>query len=160
VELLLKVKSKADASVQNVRHSVDGPVVLGRGPESAVPLEAPGISREHLEVQVEDSSLFLTDMSSNGTWINGARMPQRRKCKLRDGDFVELPGYEIQFQLIGTATPAIAAPRPAAGSSKPQAPSSPSGRRRSSRPSFGLLEVFLLMVAFASVALFAFYLAS
>ena len=154
------MKSKADASVQNVRHSVDGPVVLGRGPESAVPLEAPGISREHLEVQVEDSSLFLTDMSSNGTWINGARMPQRRKCKLREGDFVELPGYEIQFQLIGTATPAIAGPRPAAGTSKQSQLTAPKSRRssRSKAPSFGFVELFLLAVAFASVALLALYL--
>ena len=47
---------------------------LARGPDSAVPLEAPGISREHLEVQAEDSAVFLTDLSSNGTWLNGARM--------------------------------------------------------------------------------------
>ena len=162
MELLLKVKSKADESVQNVRHSVNGGMVLGRGPDSPVALEAPGISREHLKVQVEDSALFLTDMSSNGTWINGARMPQRRMCKVREGDFIELPGYEIQFQLIATAAPAIAGMRNAAGSSNPTrlASPSPKGRPRSAIGSFGALELFLLVIAFASAALLVLYLAS
>jgi len=162
VELLLKVKSKADESVQNVRHSVNGGMVLGRGPDSPVALEAPGISREHLKVQVEDSALFLTDMSSNGTWINGARMPQHRKCKVREGDFIELPGYEIQFQLIATVAPAIAGMHNAVGSSNPARHASPSrnGRPRSAIGSFSALELFVLAVAFASAALLVLYLAS
>ena len=147
--------------MQSVRHPVNGRMVLGRGPDSAVPLEAPGISRDHLEVQVEDSALFLTDISSNGTWINGARLPQGRKCKVREGDFIELPGYEIQFQLVGAAAaPAIQLGLPPAGSSKGlQVPSATSGARaRSLAGSFSGLELFLLFVALACAALLTLYL--
>ena len=92
MEILVTVKSKADQSVRTVRQPVNGRFVLGRGPDSSVPLEAPGISREHLEVQAEDSSLFLTDLSSNGTWLNGARMPPRRRCRVSETDFIKLLG--------------------------------------------------------------------
>ncbi len=163
MDIILKVKSKADQSVQNVRQPVNGRLVLGRGPDSAVPLEAPGISRDHLEVQVEDSELMLTDLSSNGTWINGARMPQGRKCKVREGDFIELPGYEIHLQLAGgsAAAPAPAAPAalpPARSSKAPVAPATSGARTPSLAASFSGLELFLLVVAFACVALLTFYL--
>jgi predicted component of type VI protein secretion system len=157
------VKSKADASVQNVRHSLNGRVVLGRGADSAVPLEAPGISREHLEVQVEGSALMLIDLSSNGTWLNGARMPQHRKCKVREGDLIELPGYEIQCQLVSAAQSAatVAVP-PLAGSANPKKSASPlsGGRARSLLASVSSLELFLVAVVLASVVLLVLYLAS
>jgi predicted component of type VI protein secretion system len=159
VEIILKVKTKADESVQNVRHPVNGRLMLGRGPDSAVTLDAPGISREHLEVHAEESELFLTDLSSNGTWINGARMPQRRKCKVREGDLIELPGYEIQFQ-IGRAANAAAMPA-AGGSNPPRLASAPSGTRAASfAASFTPLELFLVVVMLASVALCVLYFAS
>ena len=160
MDILLKVKSKADQSVKNVRQPVNGRLVLGRGPDSAVPLEAPGISRDHREVQVEDSALMMTDLSSNGTWINGARMPQGRKCKVREGDFIELPGYEIQLQLAdATADPAVPPAVPPAPSSKvPAVPAASGVKTRSSGLSFTGLELFLLLVAFACLALLAVYL--
>lgn len=151
--------------MQNVRQPVNGRLVLGRGPDSAVPLEAPGISRDHLEVQVEDSALMLTDLSSNGTWINGVRMPQGRKCKVREDDFIELPGYEIHLQLAGGSAaapapaPAIpAVPPPARSSKAPVAPAASGARTPSLAASFTGLELFLLLVALACVALLTFYL--
>ena len=160
MELILTVKSKADESVKNVRHLLSGPMVLGRGPESPISLEAPGISREHLELQVEGSALFVTDRSSNGTWINGARMPQGRKCKIREADFIELPGYEIQFQLIAAAAPAIVGGGPAANASKQLRPAAFRGLSRSTTGSLGVVDLFALAVAFASVALLVTYLVS
>jgi pSer/pThr/pTyr-binding forkhead associated (FHA) protein len=147
VDIILSVKSKADESVQSIRHPVNGRLVLGRGPDSAVPLDAPGISREHLEVQAENSALFLTDLSSNGTWVNGARIPPRRKCKVGEGDFIELPGYEIRFQLVGAAAAPLVSLKP--------------GLRPSSfARSFTGLELFLLVVVLASAALLVTYLTS
>lgn len=161
MDIILKVKSKADQSVQIIRHAVNGRMVLGRGPESAVALDTPGISREHLEVQVEDSALVLTDLSSNGSWLNGARMPQHRKCKARENDLIELPGYEIQFQLA-TVAPASAMPTapPAANPmNAKRIASAPSGEGvRSLGASFAGLELFLLTVVLASAALLVFYL--
>ena len=64
-------------------------------------------------MQAEDSAVFLTpDLSSNGTWLNGARMTPRRRCRVGEEDFVELPGYEIRFRLVGAAAhPAVPAPQ-------------------------------------------------
>jgi predicted component of type VI protein secretion system len=164
VDIIFKVRSKTDESVRNVRHPVNGRMVLGRGPDSAVPLEAPGISREHLEVHAEDSALFLTDLSSNGTWINGARMPQARKCKVREGDFIEVPGYEIQFQLGVANSPRAAPAAPTASGlsrSKPRvAGATAAARSGRSLAALSTLERFLLLVAFACVVLLVLYLIS
>jgi predicted component of type VI protein secretion system len=157
VEILVTVKSKADQSVRTVRQPVNGRFVLGRGPDSSVPLEAPGISREHLEVQADDSSLFLIDLSSNGTWLNGARMPPRRRCRVTESDFIELPGFELHFQTAGgnaTSAPAI---QPGAAAARLPSPG-PGKAKRSLATSFTPLEIFLVLVALASVSLFIFYL--
>ena len=158
MEILVTVKSKADQSLKTVRQPVNGRLVLGRGADSAVPLEAPGISREHLEVQADDSSLYLIDLSSNGTWLNGSRMPPRRKCRVGETDVVELPGFELHFQTArvnGTA----AATSVAAGAAPARLPAAgPAKRSGSFLSSFTALDIFLMLVAMASFGLFFFYL--
>jgi predicted component of type VI protein secretion system len=149
--------------VDIIRQPVGERMVLGRGPDSAVPLDAPGISREHLEVRAEDSAVFLTDLSSNGTWLNGSRMPPRRKCKVGEDDYVELPGYELRLQLARSA-PLVSsnggrAEIQAPGSAAPLQPSATS-RTGSLGRSFTGLELFVFVVALASAVLLAVYLAS
>lgn len=148
--------------MRSVRHPANGRIVLGRGPDSSVPLEAPGISREHLEVQAEDSALFLVDLSSNGTWLNGARMPPRRKCRVAEDDFIELPGYELRFQMAGAAgnhSSTVAVPN--AGNAATRRALAPAEVRSGSLlRSLTPLELFLILVALASVALLVIYLSS
>jgi pSer/pThr/pTyr-binding forkhead associated (FHA) protein len=159
VEIVLKIKSKSDGLVHIVRHSLSAPIILGRGPESAAPLDAPGISREHLEVRFDNGSLFLTDLSSNGSWLNGARMPQRGKCKIKDDDVIELPGYELRFALAGVEPQATVA-LPGAVATNVSRPRLATPEARSLATSFSGLELFLFVVALASAALLFFYLAS
>jgi predicted component of type VI protein secretion system len=163
VEIIFTVKSKADQSVRNLRHPVNGRMVLGRGPDSVIPLEAPGISREHLEVRVEDSSLYLVDLSSNGTWLNGDRMPPRRACRVGDTDSVELPGYELGFQIATAAAATSAAAtivsKPA-NSSPARSALGPAKSRSSFLRSFTPLEIFLFLIVLASLALLLFYISS
>jgi predicted component of type VI protein secretion system len=163
VDIIVTVKSKADQSVRSVRQPANGRVVLGRGPDSAVPLEAPGISREHLEVEAEDTALFLTDLSSNGTWLNGSRMPQRRKCRVADDDFIELPGYELRFQVASalgnsTSSMAVSGSGAAAAARTARVPAV-EVKSRSLFRTFSPVEMFLLLVALASAALIAVYFA-
>jgi len=158
VELLVTVKSKADQSVKTVRQPVNGRLVLGRAAESAVPLEAPGISREHLEVQADDSSLYLIDLSSNGTWLNGARMPPKRRCRVSETDIVDLPGFELHFQPARPNGAAAVASGPT-GAAPARLPATAAAKRSGSLlSSFTALEVFLILIALASVALFLVYL--
>ena len=162
MDIILTVKSKADGSARNIRQPVGERMVLGRGPDSAVPLDAPGISREHLEVRAEDSAVFLTDLSSNGTWLNGSRMPPRRKCKVGEDDYVELPGYELRLQLARSAPLVSSNGGPAeipAGSAAPMQPSATS-RTGSLARSFTGSELFVFVVALASAVLLVAYLAS
>lgn len=163
MEIIVTALSKADQSFRTIRQPVNGRLVLGRGPDSAVPLEAPGISREHLEVQAEDRNLFLIDLSSNGTWLNGARMPPRRKCRVAETDLVELPGYELRFQMASAAAanhPAtVPAPHGPVSATVPVPPAPGESRSKSVLSSFTSLEIFLFLIAAASLALLVLYLA-
>jgi pSer/pThr/pTyr-binding forkhead associated (FHA) protein len=154
------VKAKADNSVQEVQHPLDGPVLFGRGPDSAVPLNGTGISRDHLAFQLDNSDLVVTDLSSNGTWINGERIPKGRKHKVAAGDAVELPGYEIRFRIpgeAGAATPAAVEAAAAAAPEEKPAPRGLAAKARSAVGSLTRLERFLILVALASLGLLLFY---
>jgi hypothetical protein len=161
VEISVTVTSKGDGSVQSVRLPLGDRIVLGRGPESAVPLDAPGISREHLEIRAENSALFVTDLSSNGSWLNGSRMPLNRKCRIADSDSIELPGYDVRLHLVRAAAASGPDSSPAErvipGPSRP-AKGAPAPLTKTPKGSFTGLEVFVALVILASAALVAIYL--
>src|SRR6185312_14855912 len=49
--------------------------VVGRAPTSDIPVIDPTISRRHAEVECRDGSVTVRDLgSSNGTFVNGARV--------------------------------------------------------------------------------------
>ena len=139
--------------MQNFTYLANGVLILGRGPDCAVLLDGTGISREHTAIEWEDSVLFVTDLSTNGTWVNGKRIGSNRKCKVDEGDSIELPGYEIRYRIAGHGAAAPAAkpavkPVPSAGES--QHPLSMPG-------SFTLSELFLILVALAAFSLLLVY---
>ncbi|OVE79641.1 hypothetical protein BVY02_02640, partial [bacterium J17] len=55
----------------------------GRDPANEVWLGASHISRTHLEIHVDgDGGVFAVDQSSNGTWLNGEKLPFGEKIAL------------------------------------------------------------------------------
>ncbi len=74
----------AGASVGEM-YKVDGDkTIIGRGQKAQVRLLDDGISREHAQVVVEGSRIFLEDLgSTNGTFCNGLKVDRRELC---DGD--------------------------------------------------------------------------
>ena len=55
------------------------PLVVGRAPTSDLPVFDPTISRRHAEVECDDDGVALRDLgSSNGTFVNGARVESAR----------------------------------------------------------------------------------
>ena len=71
-----------------------------------------------------NGELFVEDLSSNGTWLNGERLPSRQAVQAQHGDLIEILGYSIQIGLpelqpapaessLATATEAIESPKPA-----------------------------------------------
>jgi pSer/pThr/pTyr-binding forkhead associated (FHA) protein len=75
-------------------------IVLGRGPESPVPLDGPSISRDHLAFEVREGRVFITDLSSNGSYLNGQRLSRGDAQRILEEDEVGVPGYSITFRLL------------------------------------------------------------
>jgi hypothetical protein len=68
--------------INGTQHPVIAPgIVLGRGSECDIRIDDPGVSRRHLEIRVHQQGsktmLLAVDLgSTNGTVIDGARIPQ------------------------------------------------------------------------------------
>lgn len=62
-----------------------------------------GVSRCHVRLDPEHDSLCITDLAStNGTWINGERIPPHRAIALRDGDVISLAGLSFAIHIVST----------------------------------------------------------
>ncbi|MBC7504702.1 MAG: type VI secretion system-associated FHA domain protein TagH [Sandarakinorhabdus sp.] len=77
------------------------------------------ISSVHCEVDYNDGGYWLTDRSTNGTYVNGAADRLAGPWQLNDGDLISIGHYTVRATVeVGgrpTAVPAPAAPAPAAG---------------------------------------------
>jgi len=165
VDILLAVRSKNDNSVQNVKYPVTGRLLLGRSPDSVVPLDGPGISREHLAIELEDSTVFITDLSSNGTWVNGDRLTRNRRRKVDATDVIELPGYEVRCRLVAKPEANVTAGEATTSPFALHAIGSANAITDSQPPlslfrSFTALERLLIIVALASFTVCLIYLVS
>jgi predicted component of type VI protein secretion system len=70
-----------------VRHDI----VIGRGSECNLRLSAPQVSRRHCFLRIGRDGISVTDLdSSNGTWINGQRIPAGVRRELTDGTQLSL----------------------------------------------------------------------
>ncbi len=150
MDALLHIRSKADNSIKESKLPVTGRVLVGRGPECVVLLDGQGISREHLAVEVEDSNLFIIDVSSNGSWLNGKRLSQNGRSKVQPGDLIEVPGYEIRVRTAAGTPAQQASPAIRQQALPPAAPASSSG-------SLTWLDKFTILTAVVSVALLLLY---
>ncbi|MGC2194505.1 MAG: FHA domain-containing protein [Terriglobales bacterium] len=99
MEVLLSIQSKADGSVREVKREIADGLAVGRGAEEGVLLDGPDLSREHLMLTTDGSVVYVTDLSNNGTWLNGTRLRRSIKSRVRAEDSIELPGYILTFRL-------------------------------------------------------------
>jgi len=158
MEIQLTVKSKSGGGTRSLRFPAAQPVVAGRNPEAAVPLEGTALSREHFSIECRSGRLYVADNSSNGTWVNGALVGRGQKRELRPEDVVEVAGYEINCLLAGEPT------APAAVIRAPASAPVPAGawaafRARLGPPLEGAEKFSLLLIA-ATAVLTAIYLSS
>ncbi len=125
-----------------------GSLSIGRAAQNGWILQDPEriLSSNHCVVHHQDGGYFLTDTSTNGTFLNDSeqRIPRNQTIRLKDGDHFVLGEYEIEASLIpgaaelaeteqeGPLTDVVLAPRglPAAGVASlgggPSAPGQPS----------------------------------
>lgn len=70
-------------------------VVIGRDPESFLPLNHPTVSFRHAMISKQDSSLTIRDLgSTNGTFVNGQRITQ---APLKSGDVVQIGPFKLTY---------------------------------------------------------------
>lgn len=158
MQVTLVVTNKASNESSNYDLAVEEKITIGRHLESPVVLQGDRLSRHHFSLMVIDGALTLEDLSSNGTWLNGALLKEQMSARVKAGDTIEVPGYEMHVML-----------QTAYVSSKPQveAPSAESSegqetpRKQPLTAALHILdprEAALLFFAVVSFALISFFL--
>lgn len=72
-----------------------GTVIIGRSRAAELRLADPDTSRRHAKIVCADGRCVVHDLvSTNGTWVNGARVEQHA---LRPGDRIQIGSHEIAF---------------------------------------------------------------
>jgi hypothetical protein len=62
-----------------------------------------GVSRCHIRLEPHHATLNITDLdSTNGTWINGIRIPSNRPIALQDEDVISLAGLSFVIHIVST----------------------------------------------------------
>jgi len=90
---------------------VDGENVIGRDPDVAVRIEAPGVSRRHARILAQGGRFVLEDLESkNGTYLRGVRLST--SSELVDGDEFRLGQTLLVFRVVREAGPTATEPRP------------------------------------------------
>lgn len=96
--------SVAYLRINGTQHPVVAPgIVLGRGSECDIRIDDPGVSRRHVEIRVytqgTETQLMAVDLgSTNGTVIDGARVPQ---APVTDGSRIVLGSTIVDVQRRG-----------------------------------------------------------
>lgn len=95
---------------QAERTVTTGTVRFGRQPGNDVVLPHTQISRLHAQIETTAEGCRLTDLgSSNGTALNGEKIPANTPMLLRDGDRIKIGPFEIAFSQAAAEQPAEAA---------------------------------------------------
>jgi DNA-binding winged helix-turn-helix (wHTH) protein len=84
----------------------EGPNVVGRDRDCAVPIDSVTVSRRHAQIVVTDGEATVEDLGSkNGTRVNGE--PVVEPIALRDGDEIEVGSVMIGYRLMDSAQSTI-----------------------------------------------------
>jgi glycine betaine catabolism B len=74
--------------------------VIGRHPTAQLQLEAYKLGLFHAVIRKKDAKLYIEGLDlENGTLLNRKKLKPKVPVRLRDGDLVDLPGYQLRFAL-------------------------------------------------------------
>jgi type VI secretion system protein len=90
-------------------------IVVGRSRNCDWPLPDPtnAISSRHCEIRRDGDAWLLKDISTNGTFLNGAETRLAEEHRIAEGDLIRIGHYEIVASLGEAKTMIAAAPAPA-----------------------------------------------
>ena len=88
---------------------MEGANVIGRDPDSAIQIDARGVSRHHARILVAQDVAILEDLGSkNGTHVNGRRITAA--ARLYDGDEINLGTITLTFRIASLLSPTETVP--------------------------------------------------
>jgi pSer/pThr/pTyr-binding forkhead associated (FHA) protein len=99
VQINLTIRRKGDPHSYTVPCDLTDRIVFGRNILSPAQFEGSEISREHFALFLRQKTVYIEDLSANGTLVNDKPVPQGRSAKLDGGDVIGIPGYEIDLDL-------------------------------------------------------------
>jgi pSer/pThr/pTyr-binding forkhead associated (FHA) protein len=98
---ILIVRGGPDAGRE---HALPERVVVGRSPAADVVLTDPTVSRRHLELRMDGTTVVVEDLgSSNGTSVNGEEI--EIATRLGEGDRIGLGATELEVVMETGASP-------------------------------------------------------
>jgi len=99
VDIELSVTNILTGASQHFTTSIMDRLPLGRDSGSPIQFRGDRISRTHLDLISRDGRIFVQDLSTNGTWVNGERAAKGYQLEIHDGGLIEIPGYRIEVSL-------------------------------------------------------------
>ncbi len=106
--LTLTLEHRRGLAPREMRTLAGGTLSIGRAAGNDWVLADPDrhLSKTHCVISIEAGRPVLTDLSTNGVFINGAREPTQRDSRviLTDGDELRLGDYAISVTELGGAT--------------------------------------------------------
>jgi DNA-binding winged helix-turn-helix (wHTH) protein len=82
---------------------MEGVNVIGRGPDAAIQIDSPGLSRSHARILVALGEATLEDLGSkNGTYLNGGRITTPHR--LAEGNEIRLGAIVLTFRITSQAS--------------------------------------------------------
>jgi predicted component of type VI protein secretion system len=154
MDILLSIRAKADSSTREVRSAIADGLVIGRGAEHGVLLDGPDLSREHLVITSDGTTFYVTDLSSNGTWVNGTRLKRSVRSQVTTEDLIEIPGYALSFKQADQVEQIAATPAAKEVPVQAPAPSLPLPATPAKAPSFSAM-VFHFIGSFSFLEKFS-----
>ena len=125
MKLVCRIESSSIFGAETVREMREGVLTVGRGADCGWVLNDPdrALSKQHCTITRTDDGYVLTDTSTNGVFLDGARRPLGRgqAAPLSDGSVVVLGPYRIRVSIEAGPTVEVPAALPPAITPMPQA---------------------------------------
>ncbi|MBI2571938.1 MAG: FHA domain-containing protein [Candidatus Schekmanbacteria bacterium] len=98
----LTVRDLAAQDAKDYELDFDTTVIsIGRASVNSVQLPNRRISHTHCRILAEGKDYYLVDSgSTNGTQLNGKRIPVDERKLLRDGDHVQIESFDLKFSVL------------------------------------------------------------
>lgn len=94
------VAKQAVLEVNGERFALHHPsIILGRSASADIPIEDPGVSRQHFKVEERRDGYVVIDLgSTNGTYVDGRKIGG--ETRIADGTVISLGKTKVVFRLI------------------------------------------------------------